>query len=91
MHSEKLTINKPKFFVYIAMIGIIVASLIVNRDLSTTRHIISNFVVPSMLLHFGLLQEKRAARVILLITGLIYFGYITLYYLIGFHNPNWGN
>lgn len=94
MDPSKVTISKSRVVVYLIMIAIVLASLQINRNYaSTTRNILTNFGLPAMLVFFGLSWNdlSRISRGFLLVIGSIWFLYISLHYVIGFHNPYWGN
>ncbi len=81
--------------VYVVMVAIIWSSLIINRQYeSSPDNILMNFGMASMGLVLGLSffdALGKKTKTVLIIIGTIYFIYISLYYLIGFHNPHWGN
>ena len=94
MDSRKIKINRSRVIVYVIMIVIIIASLQINKAYaSTTRNILSNFGAPATLLFFGLSWNdlSRMSRVFFLVIGSFWFLYISLHFLVGFHNPYWGN
>lgn len=92
--GKKISITKFKVLLYTIMIAVIIISLYVNKNFqSTPRNILNNFVIPSFLVFFGLSCESlnEIYKIVLLVTGGLWFIYIALHYLIGFHNPYWGN
>lgn len=92
--GRKINITKFKFLLYTVMIAVIMISLYVNRNFqSTPRNILNNFLIPSFLVFFGLSWEtlSKLSKIVLVTIGSIWFIYIALHYLIGFHNPFWGS
>lgn len=75
-------------------------SWLVNREIIAApenagiqSNVFLNYVIPQMLLFFGLYIRKMNPylRGFILILGVIWFGYMMLHDLIGFHNPLWEN
>lgn len=92
--GKKINITKFNFLLYTVMIAVIMISLYVHRSFqSTPRNLLNNFLIPSFLVFFGLSWENlsKLAKVILVTIGSLWFIYIALHYLIGFHNPFWGS
>jgi len=90
----KVILNKRKTIVYIIMLIIIISSIQLNKSYDTTaREVLSNFAIPTFMVFFGLSWEglNNTNKVILVVIGGIWFTYISLHYLVGFHNPYWGN
>ena len=93
MYSDKKHLKKSNIVVYVIMTILIIVSLFLNKNYSTTKNILSNFIVPSIMIVFGLSEQNMSKiyKIILLLLGSIWFAYMALHYIIGFHNPYWGN
>lgn len=93
MDTSSVKIKKSNIAVYVVMVIIIIVSVHLNKNVTTIKNIISNFSIPFIMMFFGLSWQemRRTNKIILLLVGIIWFGYISLHYLIGFHNPYWGN
>ncbi len=73
-------------------VTIFIASIIRNLDKQLDiSSMAMNLGLPAMFLLLpSLMNEKyRKSRLVLFLLGIFWFGYITLYYLIGFHNYRW--
>lgn len=93
MYSDKKHLKKSNIVVYVIMTILIIVSLFLNKNYSTTKNILSNFITPSIMIVFGLSEQNMSKiyKIILLLLGSIWFAYMALHYIIGFHNPYWGN
>lgn len=90
----KVTLNKSRATVYIIMLIVIVFSILMNKGHAITAgEILSNFVIPTFIIFFGLSWKglSNITKGVLIVIGSIWFTYISLHYLVGFHNPYWGN
>lgn len=77
-----------------AIVFISAGSLWLNRNLgSATEDIIINYSVSFFPIFISLTFQdiQKKVRYTIGIFGLIWFIYIALHYLVGFHNPYWGN
>ncbi|MDR2832245.1 MAG: hypothetical protein LBV67_00855 [Streptococcaceae bacterium] len=95
---EKLYLDKKRIFLAFALLVIIFISWLMNKDLmndprnaNIRSNLFENYVLPTFLLLSGVFVRdvKKFWRIILLIIGIVGFGYLSLHYLIGFHNPYW--
>ncbi len=94
MFFGKVTLNKSRAIVYIIMLMVIVFSVQMNRGYAmTSGEIVSNFVIPTFIIFFGLSWKglSNITKGVLIVIGSVWFTYISLHYLVGFHNPYWGN
>ena len=81
------------------LVLIVVVSFYVNKDImadplnaNISSNLLQNFELPLFSLFFGIcFIMPPALQRLLLAFGIFTFGYFTLYYLIGFHNPYWLN
>ncbi|MFC6464845.1 hypothetical protein ACFP65_07680 [Marinilactibacillus sp. GCM10026970] len=83
-----------RLVLYISIVFLIGASLVINNWYNApTSEILMNYLLPTMLIVFGIEIEeyRKASRLIMIFLGLLFFIYIAVHYLIGFHNPYWGN
>ncbi|WP_208559495.1 hypothetical protein [Marinilactibacillus kalidii] len=92
----KITITKRDALIYLGMLIIVGVSININlaKD-DNVRNIIMNFLPGLGFAFMGLSVEHKDIgkkfRITLLVLACLFFGYISLYYLIGFHNHHWGN
>lgn len=73
-------------------VAVFIASIIRNLDKQLDiSGMGTNLGLPVLFLLLpSLMNEKyRKSRLLLFLLGILWFGYITLYYLIGFHNYRW--
>ncbi|HRN43719.1 MAG TPA: hypothetical protein PLH20_02825 [Flavobacterium sp.] len=94
LYGKISSLNKGIAAVYIVMLIIISFSIQMNKGYSITpKEILSNFAIPTFMMFFGLSWEgiNEINKRLLLVIGSIWFTYISLHYLVGFHNPYWGN
>lgn len=94
MKPTYLENKKIKWGIVIVAVLLLSASLVLGtRSTHSAKQVVRNFMIPTILLYFGLSEHEinKLAKLNLVILGLIWFGFIALYYLIGFHNPNLGN
>lgn len=101
-NRKDLVIDKKRITGLVIMAGIILVSGYINADIMSdpaneniSSNLYDNFALPSLLLVSSLMikevAESKYIKWILLILGLFLFGYMSLHYLIGFHNPYWEN
>lgn len=99
-YKEKQFLFDTKRKVIMALFVLIVAlSYYINyaimadpRNVNISSDLLQNFELPLFALFFGIcFVIPKALKLILLVFGMFTFGYLTLYYLIGFHNPYWLN
>ena len=86
----KVALNKSRAIVYIIMLMVIGFSVQMNRGYAmTSGEIVSNFVIPTFMIFFGFSWEglNNIMKGVLMVIGSIWFTYISLHYLVGFHNP----
>lgn len=85
----------PWYFYLVALgeVGIILASVFLNWEKEPDMaNLLMNFTPPTVLLLAGVLlppKDHKIAKWIFILLGSFWFGYISLYYLIGFHNHLW--
>ena len=94
LYGKISSLNKGIAAVYIVMLIIISFSIQMNKGYSITpKEILCNFAIPTFMMFFGLSWEgiNEINKRLLLVIGSIWFTYISLHYLVGFHNPYWGN
>lgn len=91
-------IDKTRNSIAGSMAGIILISYLLNQGLlkkfpDISTDIIGNFLFPTIMILLGMYLRnlKKGVRYLLLGVFGFYFGYLALHYLIGFHNPLWGN
>lgn len=56
-----------------------------------STNILFNYSQPLFLLFLGSCRFHRWVKLVLLFLGYNLYGYMCLYYMIGFHNHHWGN
>lgn len=91
---KEFKIKKRDLIVYLFLI--IVIGTAVNLNIGKgddIRNIIRNFVPGSVFIFLGLSWKRlsKKMRVAYLIFGIGLLSYMSLHYLIGFHNRHWGN
>lgn len=76
----------------------LLASFLLNKDLKGVNgehayHGMDTFVVPGILLAFSIYYQRmnKYLRYFLFFFGLGLFFYLSAVFIIGFHNPYWGN
>ncbi|MFC6463536.1 hypothetical protein ACFP65_00765 [Marinilactibacillus sp. GCM10026970] len=94
MYKIKITIRDA--LIYIGILITIEISLRINLDKGDNiQNILMNFLPGAGLMFLGLSIEhkdmSKTIRIIVLSLAIFWLGYISLYYLIGFHNHHWGN
>nr|KAF1295040.1 hypothetical protein BAU18_03195 [Enterococcus diestrammenae] len=73
--------------------AIVLISLYLNWEKEPDiKNLLLNFLLPAILLTSGVAlppKDHKIAKWIFILLGSFWFGYISLYYLIGFHNHLW--
>lgn len=83
---------RPLLIIMLLSVFTIPISLFLNWQTSEEiSNILFNYSQPLFLLFLGICRFPRWIKVVLLFLGYILYGYMCLYYMIGFHNPYWGN
>lgn len=94
MKKSDLIISKVRVFFFVFLLTIIPVSYIFNKDYDVSfNNVFMNYIVSITTLFLSLFVKEvnKYFRAILLVLSLLWFIFVTLYYLIGFHNPNWGS
>ena len=90
MHLE---VKKGHVFVLIITALIIYACYTVSVPYNIPLLFIArNFVIPTLLILVGISKDTSSlpVRLAWFIPGIVLYSYMTLHYIIGFHNPYWG-
>lgn len=85
--------NKQMITVVMIELSIVLVSIGLNwHKEPDLRNLLRNFLLPAIILALGVGMNRRQyqySKWMVSLLGLVWFGYISLYYLIGFHNDNW--
>ncbi|MEO1780912.1 hypothetical protein [Enterococcus diestrammenae] len=85
----------PRRFYWLVLVegAIVLISLYLNWEKEPDiKNLLLNFLLPAILLTSGVAlppKDHKIAKWIFILLGSFWFGYISLYYLIGFHNHLW--
>jgi glucan phosphoethanolaminetransferase (alkaline phosphatase superfamily) len=94
MKKNDLIITKARVILFTLLLSMVPISYFFNKSYDVSfSDICINYIVSITMLFTCLFVKggNKYFRIILLMLSLIWFIFITLYYLIGFHNPSWGN
>lgn len=94
MNKDNLKASSTTISLFVILMSVLPLSLYVNRIYDDSiKNIVLNFSIPYMILFISLFIKgiKKAVRIPLIIFGLVWVIYLGMHYLIGFHNPFWGN
>ncbi|ALS01780.1 hypothetical protein ATZ33_10460 [Enterococcus silesiacus] len=94
MKNSDLMITKSKVVFYLVLINVVPISFWVNKkyDISFSD-IFLNYSVPYIIIFMCLFIKggNKIFRTVIITLIMTWFIFLTLHYLIGFHNPYWGN
>ena len=89
---NQLKTARPLIIMLLFSVFTIPISLFLNRQTDERiTNILFNYSQPLFLLFLGSCRFHRWVKLVLLFLGYILYGYMCLYYMIGFHNHHWGN
>ncbi|PEH49127.1 hypothetical protein [Enterococcus faecium] len=89
---NQLKTARPLIIMLLLSVFTIPISLFLNRQTDERiTNILFNYSQPLFLLFLGSCRFQRWVKLVLLFLGFILYSYMCLYYMIGFHNPYWGN
>ncbi|MFC6463641.1 hypothetical protein ACFP65_01295 [Marinilactibacillus sp. GCM10026970] len=89
-------VSRRDKMVYLICLIVLAISVYINVEMGdTTRSVIFSYLPGFFALFVGLSGKDKvitkAFRAIVLFLAFLWLGYMALHYLIGFHNPFWGN
>lgn len=91
---KAIEIDKKHIVVYALLAALIAISLQLNLNKGPSWiSIIINYIPGVGFLFLGLSWKTltKKQRIAFIIAGAVFLGYMALFYLLGFHNPNWNN
>ena len=89
---NQLKTARPLIIMLLLSVFTIPISLFLNWQTDERiTNILFNYSQPLFLFFLGSCRFHRWVKLVLLFIGYILYGYMCLYYMIGFHNHHWGN
>lgn len=99
-YYEELSVDWKRVVLLVLICLVPFISWFINREIITapenagiSSNLFLSYAPPQMLLFLSIFSRKMNPylRAFCLLLGVIWFGYLMLHYLIGFHNPMWEN
>lgn len=94
MDHSYIEVKLKAFLVYVLVAIVFLGSCLLNLDKGESfQNIGLNFAPPALILFYGLSVKgiPKWTNYLAIFLGGAFLIYLSLYYLIGFHNHHWGN